>query len=134
MKTKILALTVLSLGMNAFSQAQNIDGNLKKCLDKAVSTASQRECTTTAENSWDAEMNRNYKILISKLPADARKNLQESQRKWLAFRDAEFGFISKYNFEVKSGTLFHVIADNQRMNLVKNRAEQLREFAKMIDD
>lgn len=50
------------------------------------------------------------------------------------FRDAETAFIINYNLEVKQWTLFQVVADNQRMNIVKDRAVQLQEFVKMLED
>lgn len=50
-------------------------------------------CANNAYDSWDTELNKKYRALLAKLsPADAVK-LKDSQRKWLAFRDAEFAFV-----------------------------------------
>ena len=38
----------------------------------------------------DAELNKTYEALLAKLPdAESKQKLKESQRAWLAFRDAE---------------------------------------------
>src|SRR6266436_9869073 len=41
----------------------------------------------------DAELNSTYAALMAKLPdAESKRKLKESQRAWLAFRDAEAAF------------------------------------------
>lgn len=41
----------------------------------------------------DAELNKTHKALLTKLPdAGSKEKLEESQRAWLAFRDAEAAF------------------------------------------
>ena len=41
----------------------------------------------------DAELNSTYAALMAKLPdADSKRKLKESQRAWIAFRDAEAAF------------------------------------------
>lgn len=41
----------------------------------------------------DAELNRTYEALLAKLPdTGSKQKLKESQRAWLAFRDAEAAF------------------------------------------
>src|SRR6266545_760699 len=41
----------------------------------------------------DAELNKTYEALLAKLPdAESKQKLKESQRAWLAFRDAEAAF------------------------------------------
>ena len=42
----------------------------------------------TAEE-WDKALNDNYKALIEKLETDNQKKLQEAQRQWVTYRDAE---------------------------------------------
>jgi uncharacterized protein YecT (DUF1311 family) len=41
----------------------------------------------------DAELNKTYETLLTKLPdAEGKEKLKQSQRAWLAFRDAEAAF------------------------------------------
>ncbi len=43
----------------------------------------------------DAELDRTYEALLAKLPdAGSKQKLKESQRAWLAFRDAEAAFVA----------------------------------------
>jgi hypothetical protein len=39
---------------------------------------------------WDNELNRVYRVLLNKLSEEKQKQLRNSQRKWIEFRDAEF--------------------------------------------
>ncbi|NCT17243.1 MAG: DUF1311 domain-containing protein [Flavobacteriia bacterium] len=39
---------------------------------------------------WDNELNRVYRELLNKLSEEKQKQLRNSQRKWIEFRDAEF--------------------------------------------
>jgi len=44
----------------------------------------------------DAELNSAYAALMTKLPdADSKRKLKESQRAWIAFRDAEAAFVAE---------------------------------------
>lgn len=126
----ILFLTFL----NVFSLAQNkIDLALEKCLAQDNSTAGQRNCIISAQQSWDKELNKCYISLSQKLSKTAKKELLEAQRNWILFRDSEFKLISKYYFEVKKGTIFQVIAENKRLEIIKTRALQLKEYDAQFD-
>jgi len=126
----ILFLTyssILSFGQN------NIDSDLKKCLSKDNSTGGQRKCVNSARNSWDKELNKSYLSLSQKLSKTGKRELVEAQRNWIIYRDSEFKLIDKYYFDVKKGTLFYVIAENKKLEIVKERALQIEEYADQFD-
>ena len=109
--------------------AQNkIDQDLEKCLSKDNSTAGQRNCINSAQKSWDKELNRTYISLSQKLSKNGKNELVEAQRSWMKVRDSEFKLIDKYYFGVKKGTIFYVIAENKKLEIVKERALQLKEY------
>lgn len=114
--------------------AQNkIDQDLEKCLSKDNSTAGQRNCINSARDSWDKELNKSYLSLSQKLTKTGRKELVEAQRNWILFRDSEFKLIDKYYFDVKKGTLFYVIAENKKLEIVKERALQIKEYEEQFE-
>ena len=120
--------------INIFSFAQNkIDSDLEKCLSKDNSTAGQRSCINSARDSWDKELNKSYILLSKKLTKTGKKELVEAQRNWIIFRDSEFKLIDKYYFEVKKGTMFYVIGDNKKLEIVKTRALELKDYDEQFD-
>lgn len=132
MKKSIFILFFITI--NIFSFAQNkIDSDLEKCLSKDNSTAGQRSCINFARNSWDKELNKSYLSLSQKLTKTGKKELVEAQRNWILFRDSEFKLIDKYYFDVKKGTMFYVIADNKKLEIVKERALQIKEYDEQFD-
>ena len=120
--------------ITAFSLAQNkIDADLENCLNKDNSTAGQRSCINSACDSWDKELNKSYLSLSQKLIKNGKKELVEAQRSWILFRDSEFKLIDKYYFDIKKGTMFYVIAENKKLEIVKERALQLKEYDEQFE-
>lgn len=73
-------------------------------------------------------MNKYYKLLISILPEKSKIKLRESQINWLKFRDTEFNFINEYYYNYKEGSMLLVIGDNKKMEIVKKRALEIKEY------
>jgi len=96
-------------------------------METSLSTAAMRQTLATARGKWDAEMNRVYQRLMAKLSPSQRAALQSSQRKWLAFRDAEFAATREITGKM-DGTLWLVRGDEQRLTVVRDRANQLLEY------
>ena len=132
MKKGILLLFFLTMCVVSFAQ-NKIDTDLEKCLSKDNSTSGQRNCSSTARDSWDKELNKTYLSLSQKLTKIEKKELVEAQRNWILFRDSEFKLIEKYYFDVKQGTMFYVIAENKKLEIVKERAIQLKEYNEQFD-
>ena len=123
------SIVIFFLFATIFPLAQNkIDQILEKCLNQDNSTAGQRNCIISAQQSWDKELNKSYTSLNQKLNKTAKKELLEAQRNWVSFRDSEFKLINKYYFDVKKGTIFQVISENKKLQIIKERALQLKEF------
>lgn len=132
MKQSISILFLLVI--NTFSFAQNkIDQDLEKCLSQRNSTAGQVSCVSSARNSWDKELNKSYISLSQKLSTKGKKELIEAQRNWILFRDSEFKLIDKYYFDIKKGTLFYVIAENKKLEIVKKRVLQIIDYDYQFD-
>ena len=120
--------------MNIFLLAQNkIDQDLEKCLSKDNSTAGQRNCIISAQNSWDKELNISYLSLSQRLGKTSKQELVTAQRNWILFRDSEFKLINKYYFDIKKGTIFYVISENKKLEIIKERALQLKEYDDQFD-
>ena len=72
----------------------------------------------------DAEVNKTYETLLTKLPdAEGKEKLKESQRGWLAFRDAEAAFAAD---QARGGSMAPTIRYEVMAELTQQRIKQLK--------
>jgi uncharacterized protein YecT (DUF1311 family) len=72
----------------------------------------------------DAELNKIYEALLAKLPdAASKEKLKQSQRAWLAFRDAEAAFSAD---QARGGSMAPTIRYETIMELTQQRSKQLK--------
>lgn len=73
----------------------------------------------------DAEMNRSYQALLAQLDTAPRKALVESQRRWLAFRDAELVFMARQWTRERNGSSATLSLAGHRAALLRARVLSL---------
>ena len=134
----ILIIFLCFFSFIALSQTKeknySIDNELSKCLNKKdISNAEMCNCNISAKNSWDKELNRYYNLLMTKLPVKAKEDLKQSQKIWISYREKEFKFISTYYYEAKEGTMWYGIAEEKKMDFVKNRVLELENYFETLD-
>lgn len=115
------------------AEEHNIDIELRQCLEEHATTAGMRNCTITARQQWDSELNKYYKLLMENLSAEGQGVLREAQREWLRYRNKEFVFINALYFEEKEGTMWHPTADAEMLEIVKRRGLRLRNFYEELE-
>jgi uncharacterized protein YecT (DUF1311 family) len=72
----------------------------------------------------DAELNNTYETLLAKLPdVESREKLKQSQRAWLAFRDAEAAFAAG---QARGGSMAPTIRHETMTELTQQRIKQLK--------
>jgi uncharacterized protein YecT (DUF1311 family) len=72
----------------------------------------------------DAELNKTYEGLLKKLPnAESKEKLKQSQRAWLAFRDADTAFAAD---QVRGGSMAPTIRYETMTELTQQRIKQLK--------
>jgi uncharacterized protein YecT (DUF1311 family) len=72
----------------------------------------------------DAELNSTYAALMGKLPdADSKRKLKESQRAWIAFRDAEAAFAAD---QFRGGSAAPVLRWTSMTETTEQRIKQLK--------
>ena len=109
-----------------------IDVEMNAAIDKNSSTAGMVEAFAVAAKKWDAELNKNYKILTTKLDADAKKALREAQRAWVAHRDKEIDYLIEF-YSKMEGTMYRTIYAETTMSHVRDRALKLSYMVEMLD-
>ena len=72
----------------------------------------------------DAQLNRTYAALMAKLPdAESKRKLKESQRAWIAFRDAETAFVA---YQFRRGSMAPVLRWTSMTETTEQRIKQLK--------
>jgi uncharacterized protein YecT (DUF1311 family) len=72
----------------------------------------------------DADLNKTYDALLAKLTdAEGKEKLKQSQRAWLAFRDAEAAFAAD---QVRGGSMAPTIRYETMAELTQQRIKQLK--------
>ncbi|HLT47945.1 MAG TPA: lysozyme inhibitor LprI family protein [Rubricoccaceae bacterium] len=129
---RLLALPLLLLAVPTAAQTVEaedpIDQRLGACMDADPSTHGMLRCLDAAYDDWDAELNRAYERVMAELEPEAADVLRDAQRRWLAFRDAEFAALDAVYGRME-GTMWLPIHLDRKVDLVRRRAEALRDYA-----
>jgi uncharacterized protein YecT (DUF1311 family) len=95
----------------------------------AVNIYAQTQAAMNAEaradfKRADAELNKTYEALLKKLPdAESKEKLKQSQRAWLAFRDAEAAFAADV---ARGGSMAPTLRYASMTELTEQRTKQLK--------
>lgn len=94
-----------------------------QCMEKAAGeTAGMLDCIDDETKAQDAKLNAAYKAAISGLDQSRTKQLQEAQRAWIKFRDANCQFYADPN----GGTNAAVAANDCLLSQTASRANELK--------
>jgi uncharacterized protein YecT (DUF1311 family) len=123
-------------GLRAYAQQptkeHKIDIALSTCIKKDGSTIGMISCLITANTEWEKELNRTFKLLLSKLDTSDQRRLRESQRQWITYRDKEILFFMQlYD---RDGTMWNVIKNETGMKLTRQRAIELLDYYETISE
>jgi uncharacterized protein YecT (DUF1311 family) len=134
MRILLFAALLSALPIPALAQEEDttdpIDTALTQCLDQpdGQSTMGMIACADQAYESWDKELNAAYATLLDGMEKDSATALKDSQRKWIAYRDAEFAFQGGAWTE-DLGTAMRVTLALARSDIVRARVLVLRSYA-----
>ena len=124
MKNQILFALVIAAVTPMATQAQDtgLSKQFNTCMDKSDGvTQGIVECIGAETQRQDARLNKAYKALMADLTTERKKQLQEAQRAWIKFRDANCGFY----YDPDGGTMARVSANDCVMTMTANRAKEL---------
>jgi uncharacterized protein YecT (DUF1311 family) len=116
------------------SAAKNpIDTWYAEAMEKDYSTAGMRDAANQARAMWDKDMNATYRRLMARLDGSQQASLRDAQRAWLKYRDAESAALGSI-VAVQDGTIWQLSATTQAMELVRQRALQLKAYEAALGD
>lgn len=116
----------LAAGPLAAADEHPIEAELARCMEspEGISTQGTRACIDAASAAWDRELNTVWKALRAELPPEIFARLQQSQRKWIAFRDAEHeALLAAYG--AMQGSMFQPMHADAISVLTRDRVRQL---------
>ena len=121
----LLFLPLLPLPALAADQ-DPIDAALDACLAKpeGASTPGMVDCTDEAIRAWDKRLNDVYKQVLAGLDPKSRELVRASQRRWVAFREAEHEAMGG-PWRQDRGTI-RVLMANADLSAIKERVQELR--------
>lgn len=129
----IQAQTVSPAAPEIYMQHDPIDLQYAQCTAADSSTAGELQCLQAAHLAWDKALNSSYQALLKQLPKAEKIALQQAQRQWLAFRNAEWESLDQ-RYAAKDGSIYQVLHAAKRMELTKQRAIQLRDYQTLLKD
>ena len=97
--------------------------------DNANDQATMNQCAAQQHAAADTELNALYQQISMRLKGqpDRKKLLVETQRAWIAFRDAECTFSAS---GVEGGSLFPLVYSNCTTDLTKARVQTFKNYLK----
>ena len=111
---------VLGLSMAALSMAAQAE-------DCDSTQASMNECASKQYAALDAELNKQYKAQMAYLKSPGEKKaLQDAQKKWIAFRDADC--LYQVGRREDSGSIWPLEQAQCLADQTRVRVEQLKKF------
>ncbi|ONH57633.1 Uncharacterized conserved protein YecT, DUF1311 family [Pseudomonas cedrina] len=120
MKHTTLAAGALLLALCGTAAAAD-NPALKKCMDGASTTADMVGCNVKETKVQDARLNKAYKAALAALEGNRRQQLQDVQRLWIKYRDANCGFIGS----ATGGTIDQVNGSGCVLDMTQARAQEL---------
>ena len=116
------ALAVVCAPIAASASDSGQSKQYAACMDKSgATTMGMIECITEEVRLQDVRLNKAYKALMADLPPARQAQLQQVQRTWIKYRDANCGF---YN-DPEGGSLARVSANDCMMSTTTRRASEL---------
>jgi uncharacterized protein YecT (DUF1311 family) len=97
---------------------------LKKCMDGANTTADMVSCNAKEAKVQDERLNKAYKTALAAQEGARKQQLQDVQRLWIKYRDANCSFAGS----ATGGTIDQVNGSGCLLDLSQTRAQELEDL------
>ncbi|CRM20685.1 lysozyme inhibitor LprI family protein [Pseudomonas sp. 24 R 17] len=118
-RTSLAASTVLLALCGTASAADN--AALKKCMDGANTTVEMVSCNVKEAKVQDTRLNKAYKTALAAQKGSRKQQLQDVQRLWIKYRDANCAFAGS----ATGGTIDQVNGTGCMLDMTQTRAQEL---------
>ena len=97
---------------------------LKKCMDSANTTVDMVTCNTKEAKVQDTRLNRAYKTALAAQEGPRKQQLQDVQRLWIKYRDANCAFAGS----ATGGSIDQVNGSGCVLDMTQTRAQELEDL------
>lgn len=97
---------------------------LKKCMDGANTTADMVSCNAKEVKVQDERLNKAYKTALAEQEGARKQQLQDVQRLWIKYRDANCSFAGS----ATGGTIDQVNGSGCLLDMTQTRAQELEDL------
>ncbi|AZF12616.1 protein of unknown function DUF1311 [Pseudomonas sp. R2-37-08W] len=121
----MMRLTLAALLITLCGSAAAADNPaLKKCMDGANTTAEMVGCNVKEAKVQDARLNKAYKTALAAQEGNRKDQLQDLQRLWIKYRDANCAFAGS----ATGGTIDQVNGSGCVLDMTQTRAQELEDL------
>ncbi|OPA85330.1 hypothetical protein BFW88_23090 [Pseudomonas fluorescens] len=117
------AVSVLLLALCGTAAATE-NPALKKCMDGADTTADMVTCNIKETKVQDTRLNKAYQTALAAQEGNRKQQLQDVQRLWIKYRDANCQFIGS----ATGGTIDQVNGTGCVLDMTQARAQELEDL------
>ena len=121
-RTSLAAGALLLAVCGAATAADN--PALKKCMDGANTTADMVSCNVKEAKVQDTRLNKAYKIALAAQEGARKQQLQDVQRLWIKYRDANCAFAGS----ATGGSIDRVNGSGCVLDMTQTRAQELEDL------
>lgn len=102
---------------------------LDKCLatPEGQTTAGMVDCTHKAYLVYDKQLNEVYKKALAGVDSESAEKIRESQRKWIAWRDAQ-NAADNAPWRADRGSLASLDIESFNVDIIRSRVKQLQYY------
>jgi len=124
-KKSLVGLTLFCLSQMASADDTGLTKQFSACMDKSGGvTVDMLDCIGAETKRQDARLNKAYKEVMPQLSPARKKQLQDTQRAWIKYRDANCNFYA----DPDGGTMATVSSNDCFMSATASRAKELESF------
>lgn len=124
-KSFIVGLALCCFAKTAFADDAGLTKQFSDCMDRSGGvTVDMLNCIAAETKAQDGRLNKAYKEVMAQLVASRKKQLQDAQRAWIKYRDANCNFYA----DPDGGTMAFVSSSGCFMSATASRAKELESF------
>ncbi|WP_339531105.1 lysozyme inhibitor LprI family protein [Pseudomonas mucidolens] len=126
MKAQTLAISALLLALCGTASAADSSPTLQKCMDNANTTVAMVGCNTRETKVQDKRLNSAYKAAMAAQEGARKQQLQDVQRLWIKYRDANCAFAGS----ASGGSIDQINGSGCLLDMTQTRAEELENLVR----
>ena len=121
-KNWLLAIAFLTLSAGAMAANDGYSTTYSTCMDESGGVAmNMLDCMRSETEQQDGRLNKNYKAAIQALTPAQQTQLQDAQRLWIKFRDADCTLLGS----LTGGSIDRINGASCFLDMTKERADDL---------